>query len=71
MGGTSDTAQELTGSDHEMLRSMLAKYRYPFLERVLSLRTQRYLNTHKVHVQLEQAMCADLKIKYRARLKAT
>ena len=66
-----DTARELTGSDHEMLKSMLAKYRYPFLERVLSLRTQRYLNTHKVHVRLEQAMCADLKIKYRARLKAT
>ena len=66
-----DTAQELTGSDHEMLRSMLAKYRYPFLERVLSLRTQRYLNTHKVQVRLEQAMCADLKIKYRAKLKAT
>ena len=66
-----DTARELTGSDHEMLKSMSAKYRYPFLERVLSLRTQRYLNTHKVHVRLEQAMCADLKIKYRARLKAT
>ena len=42
-----DTARELTASDREMLRSMLAKYRYPFLERVLSLRTQRYLNTHK------------------------
>ena len=66
-----DTARELTDSDHALLESMLAKYRYPFLERVLSLRTQRYLNTHKVHVRLEQAMCADLNIKYRARLKAT
>ena len=64
-----DTAEELTGEDHKRLKSMLSKYRYPFIERVLSLRTQWYLNTHKVRVPVEQAICAELDIKYRPRLK--
>ena len=65
-----DTAQRLTSDDRKRLRSMLRQYKYPFLERVLSLRTQRYLNTHRVRESVEQAICADLKIKYRPRLKA-
>ena len=65
-----DTALKLTGNDHKELKSILAKYKYPFLERVLSLRTQRYLNTHRVAESVKQAMCAELNIKYRPRLKA-
>ncbi len=65
-----DTADELTTEDHKRLRLMLAKYKYPFMERVLSLRTQWYLNTHKVRVGVEQAICAELGVRYRPRLKA-
>lgn len=65
-----DTADELTNEDHKRLKSMLAKYKYPFLERVLSLRTQWYLNTHEVRVPVEQAICAELKIRYQPRLKS-
>ena len=64
-----DTAAELTTDDHKRLKGMLAKYKYPFIEKVLSLRTQWYLNTHKVRVPVEQAICAELKIRYRPRLK--
>ena len=65
-----DTADELTSEDHKRLKSMLAKYKYPFLERVLSLRTQWYLNTHEVKVPLEQAICAELNVRYQPRLKS-
>lgn len=64
-----DTVDELSSDDYKRLRAMLGKYKYPFLERVLSLRTQRYLNTHKVRRPVEQAVCAVLGIKYRPRLK--
>ena len=40
------------------------------LERVLSLRTQWYLNTHEVKVPLEQAICAELNVRYQPRLKS-
>ena len=65
-----DTATELTTDDHKRLKGMLAEYKYPFIEKVLSLRTQWYLNTHKVRVPVEQAICAELKVRYRPRLKA-
>ena len=64
-----DTADELTTDDHKRLKALRARYKYPFLERVLSLRTQWYLNTHGVRVAVEQAICAELGIKYRPRLK--
>ena len=64
-----DTADELTSEDHEKLKALRRRYRYPFLERVLSLRTQWYLNTHRVRVPVEQAICAELGVKYRPRLK--
>ena len=65
-----DTADELSVDDHKRLKTMRAKYKYPFMERVLSLRTQWYLNTHEVPVPVEQAICAELNIRYRPRLKA-
>ena len=65
-----DTADELSADDYKKLKTMRAKYKYPFMERVLSLRTQWYLNTHKVPVPVEQAICAELNIRYRPRLKA-
>lgn len=64
-----DTAEELTVEDHKHLKEMLGKYRYPFIRSVLSLRTQWYLNTHKVRVPVEQAICAELGVTYRPRLK--
>ena len=66
-----DTAGELTMDDYKRLKAMLAKYKYPFIESVLSVRTQWHLNTHRVPVRVEQAICAQLGVKYRPRLKAT
>ena len=64
-----DTVGEFSVEDVDALKSMLSKYRYPFLERVLSIRTQHYLGTHRVPVGVEQAACEALNIKYRRRLK--
>ena len=65
-----DTADELTAEDAKKLKAMRAKYKYPFIERVSSLRTQWHLNTHRVKAAVEQAICAELNVKYRPRLKA-
>ena len=64
-----DTVDELLDEDYMELKTMLKKYRYPFLQRVLSIRTQHYLNTHRVHAPVEQSVCSLLGIKYQPRLK--
>ena len=64
-----DTIDQLTAGDLKELRRMMKKHPYLFLRRVISLRTQHYLNTHAVEGRLEQAVCSELGIRYRARLK--
>ena len=64
-----DTIEQLTHGDLKELRRMMKKHPYLFLRRVVSLRTQHYLNTHTVEGRLEQAVCSALGIRYRARLK--
>ena len=64
-----DTIDQLTAGDLKELRRMMKKHPYLFLRRVISLRTQHYLNTHTVEGRLEQAVCSELGIRYRARLK--
>ena len=64
-----DTIQEFSDSDRKKLKSLWDEHRYPFFQKVISIRTQRYLNTHRVPVPMEQAVCSLLNIKYRPRLK--
>ena len=56
------------GEKAELVR-LLAKHRFAFFERVVSLRTQSYFNTHRVDTSVEQAACQALRIKYRPRRK--
>ena len=41
----------------------------PFFRKVISIRTQLYLNTHQVKVQIKQRVCSLLNIKYQPRIK--
>lgn len=59
-----DSAKELTRDLKENLGGLLKKHRDPFLETVLSLRTQHYMNTHRSSVPIEQSVCSALDIKY-------
>ena len=64
-----DTLDEFQARDRNYLRGLWDKYRYNFMRRVISLRTQHYLNTHNVGTPLEQSVCMLLGIKYRPRIK--
>lgn len=65
-----DTVKKFEDNDRRKLRSLLNKHDYPFFQKVVSFRTQRYLNTHKVDTPVEQAVCSILKLKYRSRVKS-
>ena len=64
-----DTIEEFSNRDREELKALWNKHRYPFFQKVISIRTQFYLNTHRVHTPIEQAVCSFLNIKYQPRLK--
>ena len=64
-----DTIKEFSNRDQEKLKALCNKHRYPFFQKVISIRTQLYLNTHRVHTPMEQAVCSLLNIKYQPRLK--
>ena len=62
-----DNAEKLTEPVQNELRKLLKKYKDRFLNSVLSMRTQHYMNTHTSDVSIEQAVCSLLEIKYRPR----
>ena len=62
-----DDAQELTAKEKGVLDGLWKKHRDAFIKRVLSIRTQGYMNTHKSDVRVEQSVCARLNITYRTR----
>ena len=64
-----DTIEQFSDYEKRQLKKMLNKYRYEFIRKVISIRTQRYLNTHQVRTQVEQAVCSLLNIKYKPKLK--
>ena len=59
-----DSSEQLTGGSKDELDKLLKKYRYPFMRNVLSIRTQRYMNTHTSRATVEQSICSSLRIKY-------
>ena len=59
-----DSAEELTDGVKQELENLLKKHNNFFLRRVLSIRTQRYMNTHRSDAPIEQSVCSLLNIKY-------
>ena len=64
-----DAREEFSVEDYKKLRSVWKSRRFLFFHRVVSLRVQQYLNTHRVRTRMEQQVCSLLGIQYRPRLK--
>jgi len=65
---TLDTALNFDDSMKEQLDYLIEKYKdkeVEFLRRVLSIRTQYYLNTHNVRTQMRQSVSSSLGIEYK------
>ena len=59
-----DHAEALTEREQTRLGTLLRKHDDVFVRRVLSLRTQHYMNTHRSKTSVEQAVCSLLNIEY-------
>ena len=59
-----DSVEELTDGIRQELRVLLKKHNDFFLQRVLSMRTQHYMNTHRSKTPIEQAVCSLLGIEH-------
>ena len=59
-----DSVEELTDGVKQELGTLLGKHNDSFLKRVLSIRTQHYMNTHRSLARIEQSICSLLNIKY-------
>lgn len=59
-----DSVQELTNGVKQELEILLKKHDDFFLQRVLSLETQYYMNTHRSKARIAQSVCSVLGIKY-------
>ncbi len=62
-----DSAETLTSYIRDCLDELHKKHQDDFVRRVLSLRTQAYMNTHRSKAPVEQSICSVLEIKYRPR----
>ena len=65
-----DAATQLTKRERSKLAELLKKHDDVFVKRVLSIRTQRYMNTHRSPAPIEQSVCSQLKVKYVNRVMA-
>ena len=63
-----DSSDQLTEKVRSRLASLLKRHDDVFIKRVLSMRTQHYMNTHRSRAMTEQAICSLLDIQYRQRL---
>lgn len=64
-----DTIDEFKKKERDRLKLLLNKHQFLFFEKVLSIRTQFYLNTHLLSGPIEQSVCSLLGIKYLPKLK--
>ena len=64
-----DSAKELTEEESDKLKVLFREHDDPFIKRVLSIRTQHYMNTHRSKATVEQAICSILKVPYRQRMR--
>ena len=67
--GLLDGADELTEKIKDELETLWKRHDDPFVRRVLSMRTQFYMNTHRSNAKVEQQICAALGIRYKDRLR--
>ena len=63
-----DAAMRLSQRERSKLGELLKKHDDVFVQRVLSIRTQHYMNTHRSPAQIEQSVCSLLKVKYVPRM---
>lgn len=63
-----DAATGLTEDVQDKLRELINKHDDVFFTRLLSIRTQHYMNTHRVPVRSAQSVCALLGIRYMHRM---
>ena len=63
-----DSGEALTSNIRDHLDELYKKHRDDVVKRVLSLRTQSYMNTHRSKTSVEQSICSVLEIQYRPRL---
>ena len=64
-----DTVEKFAKMERRQLKKLLKKHQYEFFKKVISIRTQWYLNSHRVETRIEQAVCSLLGVQYRPRLK--
>ena len=62
-----DSAEELTRRERDKLAKLYSGHGDEFVKRVLSIRTQAYMNTHRSRTSVEQSICSVLGIKYMPR----
>lgn len=65
--GLLDGADQLTDGIKDRLDLLLKRHEDQFVRRVLSIRTQFYMNTHRSKAVVEQRFCSSLEIPYRHR----
>ena len=63
-----DGAMQLTDRERSKLAELLRKHDDAFVKRVLSMRTQHYMNTHHSPAPVEQSVCSLLEVKYVRRM---
>ena len=63
-----DSGDRLTNDIRDCLDELYKKHQDDFVKRVLSIRTQNYMNTHRSKVPVEQSICSVLGIQYKQRL---
>ena len=63
-----DSGETLTSHIRDHLDELYKKHQDDVVKRVLSLRTQSYMNTHRSKTSVEQSICSVLEIPYRPRL---
>ena len=63
-----DSSRELTDTVKRELENLLKRHKDPFFKKVLSIRTQHYMNTHRSPARIEQSVCSLLDLNYSYRI---
>ena len=64
-----DSGDTLTREISNNLDRLYSRHQDNFVKRVLSIRTQWYMNTHRSKMSVEQSICSVLRIQYKPRLE--
>ncbi len=62
-----DSSEELSIDLKERLEELYKKHDDSFVRKVLSIRTQHYMNTHRSKVSIEQQVCSVLGLRYKSK----